>query len=154
MKKFHFGLQQVMEWRERNAEQERSALERLHQQRELLEQERQSLLQQMTHSQSPCATPQSSSADDLRHLAGFLDALRTRENRVRQTAAECQVEIGKQTTRCLEADRNHELLLRLRERKHASWNYDLNRELEDSASDSYAAARARDMAKVRSGETW
>jgi flagellar export protein FliJ len=152
VKKFNFGLQTVLDWRDRRAEQERNALECLHAKRNELERERSELSEQMASSHAAYAVTDSGSSEDLRHLAGFLEALRSREDRVRKNVAQCRANIGTQTGRCLEADRDHRLLVRLRERQFAGWRYELNRETEANVADSWMAGRVRETARTRSDE--
>lgn len=149
MKKFEFGLQQVMEWRDRRAEQERSTLEQLHSARSGLEAECAEVGQQIAawHMESAIS---GGSSDDLRRIAGFLEGLRSRENRVRQSVAQCQTEISRQTVRCVDADRDRQLLARLRDRQFSSWKYELNRETEAAAADSWTATRSRELRHRRS----
>jgi flagellar export protein FliJ len=150
VKRFEFGLQKAMEWRERSAERERSELQRLHDNRNRLEQEREAVADEIALSQAAYASPEVASAEDLRHLAGFLNALRTREGRLRDSAAQCQTEIGTQTGRCLAADRDHKLLVRLRDRQWNVWQYEMNRQVEADAAESCTATRAREGARLRS----
>lgn len=147
MRRFQFGLQTVLEWRDKQAEQEKTVLETLHAKRRRLEAERAELQGEMLASHKECAAAAHTSADDLRHLATFLNAMRTREDRVTENTRRCADNIGEQTTRCLAADRDHQLLVRLRDRQHTAWQYEVNRELEETAAESWQAVHGRPGSK-------
>lgn len=153
MKKFQFPYQKLMEWRDRQAEDEHNKLEQLHASRGRLERERQSLSDNIENSHAAFASATTSSAEDLRHLAAFVGALRTKEEVAKIRTAECEQRIDAQLRRCVEADRNHELLARLRERQISSWQYELDRETEQGATDSWLSAHARMLAKSPAGES-
>ena len=153
MKRFDFPYQRLMEWRDRLAEQERNKLEQLHAARNLLEKEREELAGNIASSQAAFASAAIRSAEDLRHLAAFVGALRTKEEIVRDRSVECQESISTQTKRCVEADRGHELLARLRNRQLSSWHQELDRETEKDAADSWLSGHARSLARNGRPET-
>ena len=153
MKKFHFPYQKAMEWRDRIAEQERNALEQLHAARNSLDREREAVAEEIGASHAAFASSSTSSAEDLRHLAAFVGALRTKEQAIKNRASECLERITVQTKRCLDADRNHDLLVRLRKREMVAWTREMDRDLEQAAADSWLAGRARSLARNPSPET-
>jgi flagellar export protein FliJ len=152
VKKFQFPYQRVMEWRDRCAEQERHNLAQLHASRSRLERERESIEESIGRSHAAFASPTTSSAEDLRHLAAFVGALRTKEEAVKHHAAECQQHIEAQTRRCTEVSRDHELLVRLRARHATTWQAEFDKELEQGAADSWLSGRARQIARKTTGE--
>ena len=152
MKKFEFPYQRLMEWRDRLAEQERNKLEQLHAARNVLDREREKLADNIADSQAAFASAAISAAEDLRHLAAFVGALRSKEEIAKNRSFECQASINTQTQRCVEADRGHELLVRLRNRQMTSWHQELDREIEQGAADSWLSGRARSLARNGSRE--
>lgn len=153
MKKFQFPYQKLMEWRDRQAEEERNKLEQLHASRHRLEREREALAADIGSSHAAFSSPTTSSAEDLRHLAAFVGALRTREQSAQIRTVECQQRIDVQLQRCVSADRNHELLARMRERQATSWQYEFDRETEQGATDSWLSGHARSLARASSEES-
>lgn len=140
-----------MEWRDKCAEQEKNRLERLHAVRNDIASARDEIADSIGSSQAGLAHEVSFS-EDLRHLASFVGALRVRDGRLRQRSAECEVQIGAQTARCVEADRDHQLLVRLRERQLAAWRYEADRQDEQASADSWLSGHARKAGQTKSGE--
>lgn len=147
MKKFDFPFQRIMEWRDRVAEQERTNLETLHAARLRLEREREAVVEHVGHSHAAVASAAVTAAEDLRHLAAFVDAMRVKEQEIKHRAVQCQAHITAQTERCIEADRDHELLVRLRDRQMSAWQMELDRETEQGAAESWMSGRARALAR-------
>jgi flagellar export protein FliJ len=144
MKRFQFPFERVLEWRDRKAETERNKLEQLNATRAKIEQQQELLAETIGSSQQAFASV-TSSAEDLRHLAAFVGALRTKQEILLDQASECKDKIGAQTRRCVDADRDHQLLVRLRDRQKSAWQYELDRETEQCATESWLSARAREL---------
>jgi hypothetical protein len=143
LKRFVFPFERLMEWRERCAENERVKLQQLHGLRSNLAESRAQLDASILDASAPPEAGALAASADLQHLAGYVEALRLRERAVQTAQQDCHNAILTQTDSCLNADREHELLLRLRERKAAVWQHDFYRESEQTAADSWLAGRSR-----------
>ena len=136
MKRFQFPLQAAMTWRERTAEQERSSLQHMFKVLSDLEAERTSVSGQLRLTASPQAEI---TAADLHRMAAHRDALVARDVRLAQSQQKCEDRIVQQRQKCVEADRDHRLLAKLRESHWATWQAQADREIERSAAESYLA---------------
>ena len=144
MKKFNFPFERAMDWREKKAEQERLELQRLNSARNTLERRQEDLLAAAGEANRSLAEAAHVSGADLRHTATFLASLRTSAQDLQKLHQLCQSEIEAQTQRCLVADRDFKLLSRLRDQRFASWQYEYNRESEQTAAEAWQSARSRE----------
>ena len=149
MKRFQFPYERVMEWRDKLAEKERAELQRLHGTRSELE----GALARLQATIGECGMrPESGHnvhAMELQHTARYVQALRTQQQAVGKERQNCQTAIVRQTAVCVKARRDHELLVRLRDRRFTAWTSELNRETENSAADSWLAGRSRSSTSGR-----
>lgn len=143
MKRFQFPYERVMEWKDRHAELQRAELQRLHGVRSELAESRSRICVSIEAARTPPDEGDHTSGGDLQHLASYVRALRSQEQTVQTAQHECQTAIGRQTAVCVEADRAHELLVRLRNRKLAVWRNEYYRETEQTAADAWQAGRSR-----------
>ena len=152
MKRFEFPFERVMEWRDKLAEKERVQLQRLHGTRSEL----QGALAHLQATIGECGVRPASGHDihatDLQQAASYVQALRSQEQAVGRRQQECQTAIVRQTAVCVSTKRDHELLVRLRDRRFTAWETELNRETENTAADSWLAGRARSSALDRCEE--
>lgn len=149
MKRFQFPFERVMEWRDRHAELQRAELQRLHGVRSELAESRTQIGVSIHDASTPPGEGGLTSGCDLQHLASYVQALRTQEQTLHAAQQECQTAIGSQTSACVEADRDYELLARLRDRKLATWKGEFHRESEQAAADNWMAGRSRAEAILR-----
>ena len=143
MRRFQFPFDRVMEWRDRRAESERLELQRLHTVRTSLASSRADIEAVVTSSRVVPTGSEVTSACDLQQLAAYLDGLRRQEQVLRAKEAECHQAVTRQTEVCVNANRDHKLLVKLRDRRLASWTSELDRETEHAAAESWLAGRAR-----------
>ena len=151
MKRFHFPLDRVMEWRDRRAESERMQLQRLHNLRASLASSRAELEAVVASNRVVPPGGDLTSACDLHQLAAYVEGMRRREQLLRVQEGECHQAVTRQTEICLNADRDHKLLVKLRDRRLASWTSELDRETEHAAAESWLAGRARSGALGKNG---
>jgi hypothetical protein len=143
MKSFRFNLERALEWRrtqltlaEARVAQQAAALAAIGQARAELD--------AMGH-RADIAVRQLRPLEggDLGALGAFRVAIRARGKGLDIEQAECQKELVARQAGLAEARRRCRLLERLRERRWAEWRAGLDREVEESASDSYLAQWAR-----------
>jgi len=149
MKKFEFRLQSTMDWRERRAEQEKTELERLHSEQTRLRQSRESLQGEL-HTLSHQAHQQAvTTSEALHQMAMFSQSLHNLDLRLHSEEKHCGLQIVKQREKCVEADRNHKLLIHLRENRRQEWLTEFDREQEQNATESWNARRSREARRPR-----
>ena len=149
MKRFHFPFERVMEWRDRCADAERVKLQRLHEVRSELDDARSRLDATISASRVRPHAGNQTNGSDLQQIAHYVQALRVQELAVHAKQQECQTDIARQTAACISANRDHKLLVRLRERRLASWQIGLDRETEHDAAESWLCGRSRSGALSR-----
>jgi flagellar export protein FliJ len=137
MRKFHFPLDSVLRWRETAVSQEEAKLRRL-----FREDQRIALAIEQTRAEGAAAEQdirrqREMVSTDLRSLAAF--RLRVEENldRLAQRRTQQAALIEKQRQALLEAERQFQLLVKLKERRHAEWTYEAGRETENFAQESF-----------------
>ena len=143
MKRFQFGLESTLEWKDRQSDLQRQELERLQSALIRLQQDRQSIDRQVCDTTAALDSGATLSAADLQLTASFTRSLRCLGDKLAVEEQKCDALINRQRDVCIEADREHQLLCRLRSKKLAGWKYQFNRELEELATDSWMAAQAR-----------
>jgi hypothetical protein len=141
MKRFEFRLERVAAWREEQLELEESRLHQFQGELQHLEARREALESEEAASARALVTAASLSAEDLHREDQFRRyAARERELiALKKTATERS--INEQRTRVLEARKKLELLKRLRARRLAAWTAELDRELEQQASEGHLSRR-------------
>jgi flagellar biosynthesis chaperone FliJ len=147
LKKFSFSFERAMDWREKQAEQERHELQRLNAVRSSLEDRQVHVATVARETGSAIAVAPQVSGADLQRTAAYLTALRTSAQDLRALHAQCQTEIQTQTGRCVSADRDFKLLARLRDQRLAAWQYDYNRESELTATEVWQAGNNRNQSE-------
>lgn len=145
VKKFSFPYESVMTWRDMCAERERSVLEKLHAVRSSLDKAQEQLQTQIEESFSDSASGASTSAEELRYRAMYVGSLQKRQKTISAQQATCGNQIQHQTGKCREADRDHELLIRLRKQSLNSWHYQANKETEELAAENWLATHGRNL---------
>lgn len=143
MKTFQFPLQKALDWRrtqlqlaEVHVQQQLAALANLDQARAELE-----AIGHRTEIEVRQFRPLA--GGDLSALGGFRLHVKARDKEIAGKRALCEKELAVRQTAMLEARRRCRLLERLKERRWAEWQSARDRELEDSAADSYLAQWTR-----------
>ena len=149
MKKFKFPFQRAMDWRERRAEQEKSELDRLHGVRDQIQESRKSLEQDRLELSQDSGQMTCTTAEELHQIAAFSKNLHMLDLRLKAEENRCAAEIGKQRSKCTQADRDLKLLSHLHDRSRRAWEYETTRELEQVASDSWNAGYSRQLGQPR-----
>jgi hypothetical protein len=144
MKRFDFRLQRTLDVRTLQSEKERSELERLHSERNKLSESRDSLRQQLqaaVDEHSLSSTPRYGS--DLQQQAMFTLSLHRLDRRLAEQEATVDRAISAQREKCVTADRNRDLLEKLRDAEHHEWRKSVDSEIEQTAAEVWNAVYGR-----------
>ena len=139
MKRFHFSLERVREWRRIQLETEQEKLEQLLRDRQSLARESQNLQESRAEAEIAVWSGGATDAVQLRALDDFRLYIASEQRKLLQRMTACEQKIAAQRERVIEERRRATLLDRLRERRHADWQKDFDRELEALAAESYLA---------------
>ena len=139
MKRFHFSLERVREWRRLQLETEQERLEQLIRERQALMKERESLESCLAEAESAVWTGAATDAFELRALDEFRLYIASEQRKLAQRMTVCDRKIAEQRERVIEERRRAALLDRLRDRRRAEWQKDFDKELEALAAESYLA---------------
>src|SRR3954451_25064605 len=147
MKRFDFKLQKTMEWRQSCADREKAELEKLHQSRNQFADPRQSAQTERETLSLQAGSQTTTTAEQLHQLALFSRSLLNLEQRLEVEEAGYSQKIQEQQDKCIRADRDHRLLTHLRDNQLKGWKYELDRESEQVATDSWNSRRIRDTSR-------
>jgi flagellar export protein FliJ len=139
MKKFEFRLASVLRLRETQLKIEKNKLQQLFAERQKLEKNLQSIADERRESSAWIQSHTGSA--DLRSLSAFLLGSKARAATVRQAIESCDAEIAEQRARAITGERNQKLLLNLRDKRHAEWRKEFDKELEAIATETWQSAR-------------
>jgi len=144
MQRFVFPLEKALEWRTSRFDLENAKLSQLIRERDNLVRltvtlREASLLALRSAHEGVTVT----SGAALSQLAGYRDALEHRLRRVAAQVRSCEQRLEQQRKSAISADRDKQLLERLKAQKLDEWNYEYSRELEDTAADLYLARFTR-----------
>lgn len=143
MKRFDFKLQKTMEYRQSCADREKAELERLNQSRNQVAESRQSAQTERENLTQTAGEQTTTTAEQLHQLALFSQSLLNLEHRLAAEEASYSDQIQQQQNKCIKADRDHRLLSQLRDTHLKSWNYEVEREMEQVATESWNSRRIR-----------
>jgi flagellar export protein FliJ len=143
MTRFHFRLQRVLEWREKQLELEDIRFKRQIAQIAGLDQARAELQSAGLQAELQLRSSASVSGRDLSDLAGFRRYVQTRGRELAARRAEAQKQLEAQQSIMLEARRRCRLLERLKDRRLSEWQTARDRELDQLASESFLARWVR-----------
>ncbi|MBC7924976.1 MAG: hypothetical protein H7039_04895 [Bryobacteraceae bacterium] len=150
MKRFHFGLQRTTDWREHQAELEKSELEKLTGKRTQLADSRNEVEKELDTLANNQVGHSVHTAQELHQAALFTRSLFNLDKQLVNEQSKCEQQIVQQQGKCIEADRDHRLLLKLRDTKLLEWQKEFNREIEETAADSWNSRRARETSSSSS----
>ncbi len=140
MKRFEFGLEAALRWRESKLETEELRLRKLFLELADLELRARDLertqLDEREHVQTSGAR-----IAEREGLGDYLRWARLERQRLSAAAAECRTRIDRQRAVLIEARRNHELLVKLKTRRRRLWEQNYAKEIEDLASEAALARR-------------
>jgi len=136
-------LERVRHWRQSQLEVELARLEQLISELNRMEAERAAMRRRLAEAeaalQSTAVAGRSVEAGRLRELDDFRHYTGREEARIVTAEAEVQHRITQQRQVVMRARREVKLLDRLRERAYEKWDYEYQREIEETASDLHLA---------------
>ncbi|MBL8228694.1 MAG: hypothetical protein JNL98_09465 [Bryobacterales bacterium] len=139
MKRFRFQLEMALEWRRQRMMTQQARLEQLLSQVQQLRRLRQQLQQDYDDSEASTRSNKTIEAADLQALSAFRRAVEFRQGQLVQQERKLADAIVSQRKVLMEETRQTKLLEKLKERKHADWKKEADRELENDASDAFLA---------------
>jgi flagellar export protein FliJ len=142
VKKFHFPLERVREWREKQVSFEEAALERLNAERAAIEERAAELDRERESNESAVLNAVCVDALSLRALDEYRRFARYRAASLVREGSACDGRIAVQRARIMEARRKVRLLDKLRDKKRRLWMVELEKEVDEQAAESYRARRA------------
>jgi flagellar export protein FliJ len=140
---FHFRLQKVLEWRQKQLELEEVRLKQQAATVSNLDQASVELQSTGLKAELQVRSYPSVSGYDLAALAGFRQYVQVRSRDLAARRDEAQKSLEAQQNVMLEARRRCRLLERLKERRMSEWQAACDRELDELASDSFLAGWVR-----------
>jgi flagellar export protein FliJ len=137
MKSFRFPLQRVLDWRTLQLRTEEEKLAGLQQKLASLIHRERALTVAQSRSESAVLRPPSIEGSQLRALAGFQFRMKTERATLNTSRTQCEAQIAEQRKRLLKARKDCRVLEQLKEKRHKAWSYLGDREVEDTAAESY-----------------
>jgi flagellar export protein FliJ len=137
MKSFRFPLQRVLDWRTLQLRTEEEKLAGLQQKLASLIHRERALTVAQSRSESAVLRPPSIEGSQLRALAGFQFRMKTERAMLSASRTQCEAQIAEQRKRLLKARKDCRVLEQLKEKRHKAWSYLGDREVEDTAAESY-----------------
>jgi flagellar export protein FliJ len=147
MKSFRFPLQRVLDWRTLQLRSEEEKLAGLQHKLAALIHREKALTMARSRSESAVLRPPSIAGSDLRALAGFRVRIKSEHAALKASRAQCEAQIAEQRTRLLKARKDCRVLEQLKEKRQKEWSYLGDREVEDTAAESYLANWSRSNAE-------
>jgi flagellar export protein FliJ len=147
MKSFRFPLQRVLDWRSLQLRTEEEKLAGLqHKLAALIHRER-ALTMAQSRSEAAVLRPPSIQGSDLRALAGFRVRIKTERAALTTSRTQCEAQIAEQRVRLLKARKDCRVLEQLKEKRQKAWSYLSDREVEETAAESYISNWLRSNAE-------
>ncbi len=139
MKKFHFPLERVRDWRGKQVSLEEAKLERLNGEKCGVDAQLAALAQERTANETAVLRVDSIDALELRALDEYRRFARFRQATLERERAEWDRQIAEQRANIMEAQRKVRLLDKLRERKHKLWEAGFDKEIEEQGAEAFRA---------------
>ena len=143
MRAFDFPLRRALEWRRTQSELEENALRQLA--AKLEELALAAVRLDLVKNRAEAAVRQSATveASDLWALAAYRQRLLTEMRQLQQQRQEGDLQLAAQRQKVMEAQRRFRLLEKLEQRRHAEWQRQADREMENLAAESFLAGWSR-----------
>lgn len=142
MKKFEFGLESALRWRDTQLQVERGKLSALLAQETKLKDGLESIGSERRAAVNCLAQEQLFSLD-LRSLSSYLVGAEARANMLQEQIRKQSVAVQQQRNRVVNAEKNVKLLLKLRQKKQFEWKAAYEKEIEANAEESWLAVNFR-----------
>ena len=139
MKQFQFSLEHAMHWRRLRADMERAKIESLYTELRNLDGQRTSMEEEETTAHDLVKNQDSVRAQQLFALDRFTRHMSTRKEQLEVARVDLLGKIAQQKVRLISAQRDFELLEKLKAHKKEDWQTAFDKEQEDLASEVYLA---------------
>lgn len=139
MKRFEFTLDRVLEWRTKQVSVEEGKLEALHGELRSIEERRAALTRDRTENEALVLQDGVAEASELRSLDDFRRYVRYQCVLLDRESTNCDARIAAQRERVRTAQRDAQLLERLKQNRRVAWKSDFDKELEEQAAEAYLA---------------
>lgn len=146
MKPFHFPLQKVLEWRRTELELAEVRCKRAGAELSAIDQARQELRSSADRAESQLRSRTAIDGCDLGVHSEYREAVKKQDRQLASRRIEAQKKLEAERRAMLEARRRCRLLERLSERRLKEWQAERDREVEETAAESYLARWARRQA--------
>jgi flagellar export protein FliJ len=137
VKSFRFPLQRVLDWRSIQLRTEEEKLAGLQQKLAALMHREKALTVAQSRSESAVLAMPVIEGSDLRALAGFHVRIKSERAALKASRTQCDAQIAEQRKRLLKARKDCRVLEQLKDKRHQEWSYLVEREVEDTAAESY-----------------
>ena len=144
MKSFDFRLERILRWRSAQRAAEEAKLKALVGEQVKLQRQIQSLREEKLSVETSVAELNLLQGSDLRMLHGYRIHAADEQRRLAELLRRKDEAIAAQQRVYREAKRQCRLLEELKDRRLSAWKYELGRELEEIAADSFTAKRSRE----------
>jgi hypothetical protein len=139
MKRFQFSGESLLKWRTQTVEREDARLHVLFAEAAKLEKSLKDSIRSREIAAVEIRASATVSADDLRALDAFCRHTQEQEKAIHRKMDDCAKRTRDQQQRCLLARRDEQLLLKLKERRLHEWQYEMQKELDENASEAFLA---------------
>ena len=139
MKQFQFSLEHAMHWRRLRADMERAKLESLYTELRNFDEQKSLMEEEETTAHHLVKNQDSVRAQQLFALDRFTRYMSTRKEQLEGQRVDLFGQIAQQQVRLISAQRDFELLEKLKLRKKEDWRTAFDKEQEDLASEVYLA---------------
>ncbi len=143
MKAFQFPLQRVLDWRKLQLRAEEERLAGLQKKAAALLQRENVLTAAQSRSESAVLGLISIPGSDLRALAEFHTRIKTERTALKTNRVQCDAQVAEQRKRLLKARKDCRVLEKLKEERYKAWSHLADREVEDTAAESYISSWLR-----------
>ncbi len=147
MKSFRFPLQRVLDWRGIQLRTEEEKLAGFQQKLASLTQREKALTAAQSRSESAVLASPSIAGSDLRALAGFRVRINSERAALKATRTQCEAQIAEQRKRLLKARKDCRVLEQLKEKAAQRLVVPGEREMEETAAESYISNWLRSSAE-------
>ena len=150
MQKFKFPLEGAMQYRQLQIDLQRAKLESLYSELSRLNSREKALVQEKEFADSLIKGVDPCFALSLMALDNFSRHARQEQTAIERQRADCFQKIAQQQVALLDAQRDYDLLAKMRERKIADWQRGASAEEETVAAEAHMARVARENSRNRS----
>lgn len=137
MKKFHFPLARVREWRENQVTVEEARLERIVTERAAIQERRDAIERERSAEEAAVLGGASTDSFSLQALGEYRTFATRRIAALDRERVGCESRLVEQRKRVIEAQRKVRLLEKLEERRRKEWTTAFTRELDEQAAESH-----------------